>query len=484
MNYRKKAVLLAVALLGFHLGICAQSLSLKMQNVSVKKAMTELQVKSGYSFVYIAGDVDTDRKVSVDADQLQEAIKQILQGQQVTYEIQGKNVVVRKIASQSNAVKQERKVSGTVKDANGDPIIGANVTVKGDSSIGTITDIDGRFTIDVPAGAVLQVSYIGFASQDVEVGNKKELNIALKEDTEMLDEVVVVGYGTQKKVNLTGAVESVKSRDLEKVSVINTVSSLAGKLPGLYLKQNSGKPGDNEPSLNIRGFGAPLIIIDGTEQGSFGNLDSEEIESVNILKDASAAVYGARAGNGVILVTTKRGKSSKPRVSFNASLSWSRVTKYPKLMNADQYAELYNEAQLNDGIAPENLKFSQEVINHYKLQDEPDHYPNTDWFDIATKKFAPQQKYNFNIGGGNDVIRYYVSLGYAHEGGLWKSGEKVGGKAGGKVAEKSAGRSGKVSFAQVGVEISTARVRMVERFARRFAQGFTSVMGRFYEFYT
>ena len=182
MNYRRKAMLLLVALLGFHLGISAQSLSLnlKMQNVSVKKAMTELQAKSGYSFVYIAGDVDTDRKVTIDADQLQEAVKQILQGQQVGYEIQGKNIVIRKITSRKESAQQKNKVSGTVKDANGEPIIGANVTVKGQSSIGTITDIDGRFTIDASADAVLQITFIGFAPQEVKVGNRKVISDCIR----------------------------------------------------------------------------------------------------------------------------------------------------------------------------------------------------------------------------------------------------------------------------------------------------------------
>ena len=421
-----RSLALSLCMLTFA-GAYAQTgkINIQLNNAPVKTLFSTIEKQTNYRFSYRDADIAGKQNVTVSAEnkELKDLLIQELAKRNLTYKMSGNVIMVLPAQQPGTSAGPDKKITGVVKDANGEPIIGANVTVKGQSSIGTITDIDGRFTLDVPAGAVLQVSFIGFASQDIEVGNQKELAIALKEDTEMLDEVVVVGYGTQKKVNLTGAVESVKSGDLEKVSVINTVSSLAGKLPGLYLKQNSGKPGDNEPSLNIRGFGAPLIIIDGTEQGSFGNLDSEEIESVNILKDASAAVYGARAGNGVILVTTKRGKSSKPRVSFNASLSWSRVTKYPKLMNAGQYAELYNEAQLNDGIAPENLKFTEEAINHYKLQDDPIHYPNTNWFDTATRKFAPQQKYNFNIGGGNDVVRYYVSLGYAHEEGLWKSGD-------------------------------------------------------------
>ena len=199
MNYRKKAMLLVVALLGLHWGIYAQTLSLKMQNVSVKKAMTELQSKSGYSFVYIAGDVDTEKIVSVNAGQLEEAVKQILQGQNVSYEIQGKNIIIKKIAQRPQSVGQRQKVTGTVKDANGEPIIGANVTVKGQSSIGTITDIDGRFVLEVPSDAVLQITYIGYVAQDVKAVSGKEMNVMLKDDTEMLDEVVVIGYGTQKK---------------------------------------------------------------------------------------------------------------------------------------------------------------------------------------------------------------------------------------------------------------------------------------------
>lgn len=321
-----------------------------------------------------------------------------------------------------NAQNSKINVKGTINDALG-PVIGASVVEKGNSQNGTITDMDGNFSLLVSPNATLVISFVGFKTQEISVNGETSIGIILKEDTELLDEVVVVGYGTQRKINLTGAVESVKSKDLEKVHVVNAVSSLAGKLPGLYLKQASGQPGDNEPSLNIRGFGSPLIIIDGTQQGSFGNLDIEEIESINVLKDASAAVYGVQAGNGVILVTTKRGKTGKPRVSFNTSYTVSRLTKYPKMMNAGQYAELYNEAQLNDGVALANLRFTDEAIAHYRNQDIPESYPNTDWFDVAARDYAPQQKHNLNVEGGNEHVRYFFSLGYAKEEGLWKSGD-------------------------------------------------------------
>lgn len=401
-------------------------LSLNVEEETVANILQQIENASDFDFFYNNSHVDLGRRVSISAhnSDIFTILNEVFEGTEVHYTVLDKKIILSTEleASTQEVQQQGNMVKGKVVDSNGDPVIGATIKEVGTSN-GTVTDIDGCFSIHTQAKATLEISFIGYQSQTVKAITGKELAITLKEDTEMLDEVVVVGYGTQKKMNLTGSVESVKSVDLEKVPVINTVNSLAGKLPGLYLKQNSGKPGDNEPTLNIRGFGSPLIIIDGTEQGSFGNIDPEEIESINILKDASAAVYGARAGNGVILVTTKRGESTKPKISFNSSFSWSRVTKYPKLMNAGQYAELYNEAQLNDGIAPENLKFSEDAIDHYKLQDDPSLYPNTNWFDVATKKFAPQQKYNFNIGGGNDVVKYYVSLGYAHESGLWKSGD-------------------------------------------------------------
>ena len=423
MNYRKKAVLLAVALLGFHLGICAQSLSLKMQNVSVKKAMTELQVKSGYSFVYIAGDVDTDRKVSVDADQLQEAIKQILQGQQVTYEIQGKNVVVRKIASQSNAVKQERKVSGTVKDANGDPIIGANVTVKGDSSIGTITDIDGRFVLDVPAGAVLQVSFIGFASQDVEVGDKSKLNVALQEDNELLDEVVVVGYGTQKKVNLTGSVSSVSSDAFENRPITQASQALSGLASGITVSQSSGRPGGDQASIRIRGMGTfsgagsdPLVLIDGLAS-SINDVDPNNIASISVLKDAaSASIYGTRAANGVILIETKRGKKGVTRVSYNGYAGWQKATELPDFLDSWDYAIMRNEADRNEGRAE---TYTMEQIELFRNGTDPDNYPNVNHLkDLVTSGSGFQTGHNVSFTGGGEKLAYMFSLGYLHQEGI------------------------------------------------------------------
>ena len=211
MNYSKKAMLMAGALLCLNLGIYSQSISLKMSNVSVKKAMTELQTKSGYSFVYIAGDVDTDRTVSINASQLKDAVAQILKGQNVSYEIQGKNIVIKKGSQQTASSEKKKKVTGIVTDVKGEPIIGATVVEKGTTN-GTVTDFDGNYTLELSENGTLAISYIGYKTQEYSVGKIKQgqLSVILKEDTEIMDEVVVVGYGTQKKSSITDLLQLLK----------------------------------------------------------------------------------------------------------------------------------------------------------------------------------------------------------------------------------------------------------------------------------
>ena len=321
------------------------------------------------------------------------------------------------------ALGQTKTVTGIVTDSKtGETLIGAAVKVP-NTAIGTSTDADGKFSLKVPENAALEISYMGYNLQNIRIGNNTTLTIKLEPNSKSLEEIVVVGYGVSKKINLTGAVESVKSSELEKMPVINTATALAGKLPGLVLKQSSGQPGNDNPLLNIRGFGSPLIIVDGTQQGSFGNLDMQDIESVSVLKDASAAIYGAQAGNGVILVTTKKGATGKARITFNTAYTLSTPTKYPAMMNAGQYAELYSEAQRNDGVAPQSLRFSEAAISHYKNQDDPINFPNTNWYNTATRKFAPQQLNNVNVDGGNENVKYFFSLGQASQDGLWRSGD-------------------------------------------------------------
>lgn len=417
MNYRKKAMLMAGALLCLNLSIYSQSISLKMNNVSVKKAMTELQAKSGYSFVYIAGDVDTNRTVSVNANELKDAVAQILKGQNVSYEIQGKNIVVKK-GNQRRTTTVRQKISGSVKDVNGDPIIGATV-MEGGTTNGTITDFDGNFVLEVADGAELDISYIGYQTQKLKAQSGKLLVVTLKEDAEILDEVVVVGYGTQKKVSVTGAMASTKGSDLSKVPATNITNTLAGRLPGLISYNRSGEPGYDDAGLLIRGASttgdsSPLIVVDGVADraGSLGRLDPNDIESITILKDASAAIYGSRAANGVILVTTKRAKSEKFTVSYNGNVGISSPTILPDMCDSWQYAELINE------ITPGT--YSDEAIQKFKDGSDPVNYPNVNAFDILLKQ-AVQTQHNVSASAGGKYVSFYASLGYKYQDNYYKN---------------------------------------------------------------
>jgi len=417
MNYRKKAILMAGALLCLNLSLYSQSISLKMRNVTVRKAMTELQAKSGYSFVYIAGDVDTGRTVSVDASQLKDAVAQILKGQNVSYEIQGKNIVVKK-SNQRQTSTVKKKVSGTVKDVNGDPIIGATV-MEGGTTNGTITDFDGNFVLEVTDGAELDISYIGYQTQKLKPQSGKLLAVTLKEDLETLDEVVVVGYGTQKKVSVTGAMASSKGSDLAKVPTANITNTLAGRLPGLISYNRSGEPGYDDAGLLIRGASttgdsSPLIVVDGVADraGSLGRLDPNDIENITILKDASAAIYGSRAANGVILVTTKRAKAEKFTVNYNGNIGISSPTILPEMCDSWQYAELINE------ITPGT--YSDEAIQTFKDGSDPVNYPNVNAFDILLKQ-AVQTQHNVSASAGGKYVSFYASLGYKYQDNYYKN---------------------------------------------------------------
>ena len=232
-------------------------------------------------------------------------------------------------SSMPMAVEQQtKKITGTVTDKNGEPIIGAGIKVRGGKGVGSVTNVEGAFKLDVPDNASLEVSYIGYTSQIVKTGDQKTFNIVLQEDNKLLEEVVVVGYGNQKRINVAGSVASVKGDDLIKSPVSTVSNALSGKMPGLVTLQSSGLPGSDGATMKIRGFDAPLVLIDGSE-GDISTVDANEIESVSILKDASASIYGARAGNGVILITTKRGMKGKPTLTLNTSFTWQGITDMP-----------------------------------------------------------------------------------------------------------------------------------------------------------
>lgn len=331
------------------------------------------------------------------------------------------------LVSYSNQQSKTNQVVGVVTDGNGEPIIGATVQVKGGSH-GVITDFDGRYTIVVPdANAILVVSYIGYVSQEVKLNGRKTLNVLLQEDVQTLQEVTVVAYGVQKKATLTGAISSVGTGALLKSPSGSVANSLAGQLPGVSSMQASGQPGADDAKIFVRGVGslteggaAPLILVDGVER-SFFQMDPNEIESINVLKDASAtAVFGVRGANGVVLVTTRRGEEGKTRVSVSSSVGVQMPTRILEVADSYTAASLYVEAQRNDNVAEGKYAFSAYDLERFRLGDDPIMYPSINWYDYLTKNAAVQTQHNVNISGGTKDVRYFISLGFLYQDGLFK----------------------------------------------------------------
>lgn len=323
---------------------------------------------------------------------------------------------------------EKKTLVGVVKDSNGEALIGVNIRVKDFPQIGTITDFDGNFSLELPESAKsLLISFIGYENQEIEIKNKTSLNIILNESSEMLDEVQVIAYGTQKKVTVTGALSSVNSDEILKSPVASMGNALSGKMTGLSTIQYSGEPGADDPTILVRGVGtingnsSPLILVDGVER-SFFQIDPNEVENVTVLKDASAtAVYGVRGANGVILVTTKRGEKGKAKVSVSTSVGVQMPTRLVDLANSYQYATYYNEAQLNDGLSPESVRFSPEIVQAFKDHSNPIVYPDVDWMDYLLKDASFQSQHNVNISGGTDRVKYFVSAGLLMQNGIFES---------------------------------------------------------------
>ena len=322
----------------------------------------------------------------------------------------------------SSVYAQNIQIKGKViSNAFNEPLPGVNVTLKDNPSVGAITDLDGQFSMSVSKNAVLSVSYIGFKSVLVPVKGQTELQIILHEDTEALQEVVIVGYGVQKKANLTGAVTSIKSDDLLKSKSANSTNALVGQMPGLISKQATGEPGADDSSLFIRGIAtfqgdtSPAFIIDGIERSSadFARMDPNDIESINVLKDAaSAAIFGMRGANGVIVITTKRGNSDKPVIKYSGNVSIQSPTKLPDFANSYDYARLYNDFMGKE-------IYSAEAIQKFKDGSDREKYPNTNWYDEMLSQNAIQHQHSLSVSGGTDRIRYYISAGFLDQGGLW-----------------------------------------------------------------
>ena len=409
--------------------------SLHLENVTIQQVFDEIQKKSEFIIFYKDNQVDLNHRSNVNIDDatVYQILDQALKSTNLGYRIIDRQIVILAVeAKESPSViktetkaEQKKEITGTVKDPNGISIPGVSVVVKG-TTTGIVTDADGKFTLSVPADAkILVFSFVGMKTQEIVITGKTSVNIVIEEETVGLEEVVAIGYGTQRKINVTGSIMQINSKELKTATSGNLSSMLQGRLPGLITKQNSGQPGSDGASLLVRGMNtlgsnAPLVIVDGFER-PFPDVNPDEIESITILKDAtSAAVYGVRAGNGVILVTTKRGTNQKPTISVNSSVALSMNTNFPKFLNGPDYAYWFNKAQELDGV-PEgssNRWFTQDDIDRITNGDPQGIFGNTDWLDLLFKDYAPIYTNNISLNGGNDNVKYFVSLGSFNQNGI------------------------------------------------------------------
>lgn len=334
-------------------------------------------------------------------------------------------VLIMTLALPGVTFAQTLTVQGCVTDEQNEPLVGVSVQTK-DKKVGTVTDIDGNYVLSgIRQGSVLVFSYVGYQPKEATV-KSTTLNVVMTESQELLDELVVIGYGQQRKVTMTGSVANVAGKELLKSPAASLGNALTGKLPGLQSVQYTGVPGADDPVIRIRGIGSfnsaePLVLVDGVER-EFSQIDPNEVQDISILKDASAtAVFGVRGANGVILVTTRRGEIGKPSVSVSISAGLQQISRFLEPANSYEYATAYNHAQEVEGVDPSGWKYSQEAIQHWKDMDMPTVYPSTNWFTYLMNDHAWQNQYNINVSGGTERARYFVSVGMLNQDGLFKT---------------------------------------------------------------
>lgn len=396
-------------------------LSLDMHNSTVQEVLSAIEQKSSFYFTYNLEQVNVNRRVSVDMKDksVTDILDNLFSNEGIRYVVNDKHIVLYKAESGlASVVQASRTVRGRVVDETGEPIIGANIVEKGTTN-GVITDINGDFSIEVKTGAILQVSYIGY--ETIEVSSNQNLSkILLREDNQVIDEVVVVGYGIQKKVNLTGAVSDVKSDLLQNRTSSSPVNLLTGQVPGMTIIQRSGQPGDDVGSLRVRGIGTlgnaeAMVIVDGVES-SFNNVNPNDIENISVLKDAAASsIYGVRAANGVILITTKKGVVGRPVITYNGYVGWQSPTRLPNFLDSYNYAVLQNEAYFNDGLP---VPYSETDLQKFKDGSDPDHYANSDWLDTLLSENGLFHNHHLSIIGGTEGLKYSLAVGYHNKEGL------------------------------------------------------------------
>ncbi len=401
-----------------------KKINLEMKNASIKEVLFAIEEQSEFYFLFNSELIDVAKKVDIkiEEEKVDAILARLFSKEEVDFLIKDRYIILTPVDGEKESfLAQQPAVSGTVTDEVGQPLPGVTVVVKGTTQ-GTVTNADGEYSLtNIPEDATLQFSFVGMVTQEMEVGNQSQIDVTMVVDAIGIEEVVAVGYGTRKKESLTGAISNIVAKDIRTTTNPSLAQSLQGKIAGMQIRQNTGEPGDFNTMINIRGFGAPLYVIDGVARdggNDFQRLNPNDIESISILKDASAAIYGLNAANGVIIVTTKKGAKGKTKFNYNGVTGLQMPTDVPAMANASQWLEMRNDADINVGLGP---YISIEELQKYQ-QGLPG-YESTNWFDQTMKKYSNLHQHNLSAQGGNEAMSYFVSFGYLNEGGLLKTND-------------------------------------------------------------
>jgi TonB-linked SusC/RagA family outer membrane protein len=406
-------------------------ISLSLKDASLFDVIKAIEDMTGYKFTYDRNEIDRRLKMQLHYENasVEEVLLEVSKNAKLKFQQINNNIHVKKLNSGIEVPKkieviiQTRNVSGRViSQDDGQGLPGVNVIERGTLN-GTVTDVDGRYSLTVSEGATLSFSSVGYVLQEMPIGNRAAIDITMILDVKTLEELVVVGYGIQEKMNITGSITQINASELTTVPMPTISQGIMGRSPGVFIKNKQGQPGEDGVDINIRGFGTPLIIVDGSpvSLSYFQQLEASEIESLNVLKDAaSAAVYGARAGNGVILVTTKRGRVSPPEFTFSVNSGLQFITQMQQPVSSYQYAAMENVALMNEGKEP---KWTSEDIQKLRDGSDPINFPNTDFVKAVLRQYAPQYQTNLNVRGGSESSKYFTSISFYEQRGMVKSDE-------------------------------------------------------------
>lgn len=424
--------------------ILERNVSIQAENARFKAILSQIEEQAEVRFIYSSSAIDVRQRLNLLAShkKLDLVLKELLHPLSIEYSVSGKRILLRRSVTReedsesffrSREVQMmenmylDRVVTGRVTDEKGEGLPGVSILVKGTQQ-GTITDEKGNYHVTVESGeTVLIFSFVGYVSREIAIGTQASIDVLLKADEKALEEIVVVGYGTQKKVNVVGAIATVSGKELNSAVVPNLSNAMSGRMPGVLVQQRSGEPGANSASILIRGKStlgnnAPLVVIDGIQGRDLNSLNIDDVENISVLKDASAAIYGARAANGVILVTTKSGKENMaPNFNYRFNEGIQRPTQLPELANSWEYAEMLREVESYRGIDPSNMTFTKEDIGKFRSGEYPWTHPNTDWYKESLARHSRIRNHNISVNGGSSNIKYYTSLGSFKEEGIYRN---------------------------------------------------------------